>query len=124
MVPLGNFNFSGKDLSKPQIAITNDSQIASLGDQVGNFAGLGSAAINDSAVSQAIKGLGVGWISSSSVLSDLSSGAATIAKVAQDATDAINTAANALIQSRRPLAGTRAGDNFELRSQRPVPVLR
>ncbi|HTP91121.1 MAG TPA: calcium-binding protein, partial [Xanthobacteraceae bacterium] len=56
MIPLGNFDFSGKNLALPQVNVTNDSQIASLGDQVGNFSQLASSE-GDSSVAGAIMGL-------------------------------------------------------------------
>lgn len=93
VVSLGNLNFSTKDLRLPQVNVGSDADLANLGNAVGNFAALGSGGAGDLNVDAAIKNLGN--LIPKGPVADLLNGAAEIAKVAQDAYDAINTAAAA-----------------------------
>ena len=66
--------------------------LRSLGNAVGNFAGLGSGGSGDLDVAAAVKNLGN--LIPKGPVADLLNGASEIAKAAQDAYDAINTAVN------------------------------
>ena len=90
VISLGNLNFSTKDLRLPQVNVNSDADLASLGNAVGNFAGLGSGGSGDLDVAAAVKNLGN--LIPKGPVADLLNGASEIAKAAQDAYDAINTA--------------------------------
>ncbi len=93
VISLGNLDFGTKDLRLPQVNVNSDADLAGLGNAVGNFAGLGSGGSSDLNVDAAIKNLGN--LLPKGPVQDLLNGASAIAKVAQDAYDAINTAADA-----------------------------
>ena len=92
-IPLGNFSFSGKNLALPQINVTSDSQLASLGDQVGNFSNFAGAE-GDSSITDAITGL----MSGSPVgdaLSTLQGAGNAIGEVAGDIDSAVTDVSDA-----------------------------